>query len=256
MWRVLMAMALAAVVLSAVTVSAAALLKLDAGNLAVFTFPVHIEVPPVSATVDIKPCSDPNSINLGNEGVIPVAILTSEDFDATTVDPGTVVFAGASPVDYAFEDVCPQDGDDDLVLHFRTQETNIEPDATEACLQGTTYEGVSIEGCDSVLIAGADSPAVGPALAPPTAPSPTPIPLALPGATTDYEIQPGDTLWDIAIRFGTTVEELVRLNQLQTPSLILYGSTLNVPYVGEDGGDASAGVSPQSRRASGRRSGQ
>jgi len=71
----------------------------------------------------------------------------------------------------------------------------------------------------------------------------------------EYEVQPGDTLIDIAARFGTTVEELVRLNQLQTPNLILYGSTLNVPYVGEDGGDATADVSPQSRRTSGRRSG-
>lgn len=239
MWRVLMGTALAVVVLSAVTVSAAALLKLDAGNLAVFTYPVHIEVPPVSATVDIKPCSDPNSINLGNEGVIPVAILTSEDFDATAVDPGTVVFAGASPVGYAFEDVCPQDGDDDLILHFRTQETGIAPGDTEACLRGTTREGVSFEGCDSVLIVGADSPAVGPALAPPP-PAPSPTPLAPP---VGYEVQPGDTLWDIAIRFGTTVEELVRLNQLQTPNLILYGSMLNVPYVGEELGDATADVS-------------
>jgi LysM repeat protein len=73
---------------------------------------------------------------------------------------------------------------------------------------------------------------------------------------TEYEIQSGDTLWDIATRFGTTVEELVRLNQLRNPNLIFYGSTLNVPYVGEELGDAPADVSPQSRRASVRRSGQ
>jgi nucleoid-associated protein YgaU len=73
---------------------------------------------------------------------------------------------------------------------------------------------------------------------------------------TEYEIRPGDTLWAIAIRFGTTVEELVRLNQLRNPNLIFYGSTLNVPYVGEELGDAPADVSPQSRRASVRLSGQ
>jgi LysM repeat protein len=59
-----------------------------------------------------------------------------------------------------------------------------------------------------------------------------------------YEVQPGDTLWDIATRFGTTVEVLGELNGLEDPNVILYGSTLNVPYVGEDTGDASAGVSP------------
>jgi hypothetical protein len=73
---------------------------------------------------------------------------------------------------------------------------------------------------------------------------------------TEYEIRPGDTLWDIATRFGTSVEELVRLNQLQNPNLIFFGSTLNVPYVGEELGDAPADVSPQSRRASGRGGGQ
>ncbi|GAG35833.1 unnamed protein product, partial [marine sediment metagenome] len=77
---------------------------------------------------------------------------------------------------------------------------------------------------------------------PPPAPSPTP--LAPPGGTTDYEVQPGDTLIDIAARFGTTVEALVQLNGLEDPNVILYGSTLNVPYVGEEPGDASAGVSP------------
>jgi LysM repeat protein len=71
-----------------------------------------------------------------------------------------------------------------------------------------------------------------------------------------YEIRPGDTLIDIAARFGTTVEALVQLNGVQDPNLIFYGSTLNVPYVGEELGDAPADVSPQSRRASVRRSGQ
>ena len=37
--------------------------------------------------IDVKPGSDPNSINCtNNHGVIPVAILSSVDFDATTVD--------------------------------------------------------------------------------------------------------------------------------------------------------------------------
>jgi hypothetical protein len=63
------------------------------------------------------------------------------------------------------------------------------------------------------------------------------------GRPIEYEIQPGDTLWAIAIRFDTSVETLVRLNQLQNPNLIFYGSTLNVPHVGEDAGDATADVS-------------
>jgi LysM repeat protein len=57
-------------------------------------------------------------------------------------------------------------------------------------------------------------------------------------------VQAGDTLIDIAARFGTTVEALVQLNGLEDPDVILYGSTLNVPDVGAYAGDASADVSP------------
>ena len=74
--------------------------------------------------IDIKPGSCPNSININSNGVIPVAILTTPCFDAAGVDPETVVFSGASPVHYALEDV-DGDGDTDLILHFRTQDTKL-----------------------------------------------------------------------------------------------------------------------------------
>ena len=62
--------------------------------------------------------------------------------------------------------------------------------------------------------------------------------------TGEYQVQPGHTLTHIAARFDTTVEAVAQLNGLEDPDVILYGSTLNVPDVGEDAGDASAGVSP------------
>jgi hypothetical protein len=110
--------------------------------------PAHANVVP-RESVDIKPGSEPNSINLKSKGVIPVAILSSPDFDATFVDPVTVVFAGASPLRWAVEDV---DGDGflDLVLHYRTQETDIVPGDIEACVTGHLFDGVPIQGCDSV----------------------------------------------------------------------------------------------------------
>jgi hypothetical protein len=40
----------------------------------------------IPVLIDIKPGSDPNSINLGSRGTVPVAILSTQDFDATTVD--------------------------------------------------------------------------------------------------------------------------------------------------------------------------
>ncbi len=112
----------------------------------------------IGVTIDIKPGSDPNSINLGCHGVIPVAILTTEDFDAATVDPDTVTFAGAAPKKSHLEDV-DGDGDIDMILHFPCQEVSIEPAAEEAWLHGETYGGQAIEGRDSVRLVPPDSPA-------------------------------------------------------------------------------------------------
>jgi hypothetical protein len=101
--------------------------------------------------IDIKPGSEPNSINLNSKGKIPVAILTNEEFDASTVDPVTVSFAEASPVRWTVENV-DGDGDMDLLFHFKTQEMNLDQDSTEATLTGITYDGRIIEGTDTVNI--------------------------------------------------------------------------------------------------------
>jgi len=103
--------------------------------------------------VDIKPGSFPNSINLGSKGVIPVAILGTEDFDVTTVEPITVGFGpgDALPVHWALEDV-DGDGDVDMILHFKVQDTGISEGDTEATLIGNTEDGIPISGTDSVRI--------------------------------------------------------------------------------------------------------
>ena len=107
----------------------------------------------ISVLVDIKPGSDENPINLKSKGVIPVAILTTDDFDASTVDGSTVVFAGAGPAhgEGHLEDV-DGDGDVDWIGHFRTQETSIGPEDTGASLVGQTTDGQDLEGSDVVSI--------------------------------------------------------------------------------------------------------
>jgi len=118
-------------------------------NMCPAGYTVNITVLRTVVEIDIKPLSFPNSINLKSRGVIPVAILTTADFDATTVAPGSVMFAGASADHWLLEDA-DLDGDIDLVLYFGTQETNIASGDTEACLTGDTFGTVPIVGCDSV----------------------------------------------------------------------------------------------------------
>ncbi len=111
------------------------------------------EVDEIEIDIDIKPGSYPNSINPNSKGVIPVAILTTDDFDASSADPETVVFGPleASAVHYAMEDV-DEDGDLDMILHFRTQEVGLAEGDTEAILTGQTTDGIEIIGTDSVRI--------------------------------------------------------------------------------------------------------
>ena len=110
--------------------------------------------------LDIKPGSDPNAVNPVAAGVIPVAILGSDSFDAGDVDGTTLAFGpnGAAPLHdlgdpTAFEDHLEdanQDGFTDLVSHYQTTETGIAFGDVTACVTGETLDALLFEGCDSI----------------------------------------------------------------------------------------------------------
>ena len=80
-----------------------------------------------------------------------MAVLTTDDFDASTVDPGTVLFAGVQPVRWTEEDV-GGDGDLDFLFHFKTKKLKLTEDSAEAYLTGKTRSRAFVWGVDTVKI--------------------------------------------------------------------------------------------------------
>jgi len=139
-------------------------------------------VPPVGicypVAVDIKPGSCPNPLNLASRGVLSAAILGSENFDVTTIDPGSIFLEGVPTIRTNYEDVgtevvdgnecdCTEQGPDgyiDLTLKFKTQEVVEAIMTTYGILtkdqtlilnmNGELYDGTSIEGTDCVNLVG------------------------------------------------------------------------------------------------------
>lgn len=109
--------------------------------------------------IDIKPGSEPNCFNNDGHGVIPVAILGSEDFDVTTIDAGSVMLEGlavkavgkSNKLLAHYEDV-DSDGYDDLVVQIEDDDLIFEEGDTTAMVTGNLNNGMPIQGSDSICI--------------------------------------------------------------------------------------------------------
>jgi len=138
--------------------------------------------PATVVAVDIKPGSCPNPVNVKSKGVLPVAILGTDDYDITTIDPTSIRLIGIEPLRSGYEDVatpvsdandcnCTEEGPDgflDLTLKFKTQriveaigDVN-DGDVLVLELTGVLYDPppyeTPIEGADCVLIRGRHKP--------------------------------------------------------------------------------------------------
>ncbi len=145
-------------------------------NAAVTSATVECFVP---VAINIKPGSLSNPTNL--HGTAPTGVLTTRAgeyglplaFDATTIDPTSVVFGPASLVfsltggaaavhgaghieDVLERDEKTRDGDLDMVLQFRVSQSGLTAASTEACVRGafTGPDGAEhvFIGCDSVRV--------------------------------------------------------------------------------------------------------
>jgi len=109
----------------------------------------------------------PDTINPRSRGVIPVALLGSEEFDVADVDVFTLRF-GPDEASTAhdltdgwiysehLQDV-NLDGYMDLITHFKTQDTGIVCGNAEATLSGRLLDGMAFEGTDTFRTVGCNS---------------------------------------------------------------------------------------------------
>jgi hypothetical protein len=126
----------------------------------------------VEVEVDIKPVSCPNSLNVKGGGVLPVAILGTDDFDVTTIDTTSLYLEGVPALRTWFMDVstpvvdgeiceCSEDSADgylDLTVKFDKQDivaalgSVSDGDEVVLTLTATLHGGTAIMGEDCVLI--------------------------------------------------------------------------------------------------------
>lgn len=112
----------------------------------------------VTVPIDIKPGSAENTVNLGSEGVIPVAVASTPTFSATMVNPATVIFAkvpvalkGNQAPMVSFRDI-NSDGVVDAVFMFRTEGLQVASEGVELTMEGKTFDGTEFVGSDLVRI--------------------------------------------------------------------------------------------------------
>lgn len=106
--------------------------------------------------IDIKPHYVPNSINPRGQGTIPVGIISTKEFHATSdVVPGSFTFGRTGNEEsfaYCHSEDLNGDGLMDLVCHFYIQRAGFQSGDTTGILRGETLSGLSLLGKDAVRI--------------------------------------------------------------------------------------------------------
>jgi hypothetical protein len=108
--------------------------------------------------IDVKPNSDPNSVNLDGQGVIPVAVLGEADLAPADIDPETlrlnglvIAHRGNGNPQCEAEDV-NKDGFADLVCQFENDLSLWTGPDDVATLTGSLFDGTAIEGTDAIRL--------------------------------------------------------------------------------------------------------
>ena len=104
---------------------------------------------------DVKPRSLPSSINIGKEGTIPFALLSTPTLNTLTdVDRAGVRLAGAVATCASQGEDVNDDGRLDLICRVNTQDTTITCSTTVVLITGRLVDGTPYQSEDAVKIVG------------------------------------------------------------------------------------------------------
>lgn len=112
---------------------------------------------PIRVTIDVKPGDNPTTLEPKREGMVPIAILSSKEFDAAQIDPSTIR-AGATGTESSIfksmmEDV-DNDKDVDMLLLFPVRQLALTCAAKSITVKGKTEKGQDFEGSEPVTMLG------------------------------------------------------------------------------------------------------
>ena len=112
---------------------------------------------PLKVTIDVKPGDEKVTIEPEREGMVPILLVSTPQFDAATADPDTIR-AGAEGTEASIfrsmlEDV-DKDGDVDRMLLVRVRDMRLKCGNKIIKVTGKTTDGRSFEGSDAVTTEG------------------------------------------------------------------------------------------------------